>query len=660
MEALFHDLLAWVGHNPGWAYGVVFLVGMTESLAVIGVVIPGVIILIGAGALVAAGAIGFWPTFLAAVAGAIVGDGLSYSLGRHFDQRIRTTWPFSRYPEQLAQGEAFFQRYGALSVALGRFFGPIRAIVPVVAGMMRLPAPQFYVANVTSAFAQIFSYLLPGMLFGASLKLAAEAAMRLAILGLGLIASLWLAGWAIHRVYVVLSPHAGAMVSGLLRWADLHPHMGRVAQALADPDHPAARTLTWLAFLLVVGGFLAGVVAGGALLGPAELALNQAALDFGQSLHTPPADRLMALAARLGEPWALLPMVLGVFLFLRRDAGPDAARYWLAAGAFALIAAPLLGALLRVPRPDLGLDLILPWSFPSASVLLATCLFGFLAVITARGLPERFHWVPYAMAAGLVVGIVWARLYFGAEWLTDLIGSVGLGLVWIATLGLAFRRHSRADPHYGALLAVSAVTFAAGFVGFGWISGERELARFQPRPHLQTLAAEHWRSEGWRGLPRYREDLGRSGRHLLTFQYAGDPADLETNVEPLGWAHAEPLGWGNLLRLLSPSLPLKEMPVIRQVHDGHHEVLLMTRDPSPDRREVLRLWPTSYRLGDGRPIWVGNLTVQEKEIVINLLAFPVTTAVEIPASETLYAQVSPSLPARATLMVTATDPGLTR
>ena len=78
------------------------------------------------------------------------------------------------------------------------------------------------------------------------------------------------------------------------------------------------------------------------------------------------------------------------------------------------------------------------------------------------------------------------------------------------------------------------------------------------------------------------------------------------------------------------------------------------------RREVLRLWPTSYRLGDGRPIWVGNLTVQEKEIVINLLAFPVTTAVEIPASETLYAQVSPSLPARATLMVTATDPGLTR
>ena len=90
--------------------------------------------------------------------------------------------------------------------------------------MMRLPAPQFYVANVTSAFAQIFSYLLPGMLFGASLKLAAEAAMRLAVLGLGLVASLWLAGWTMHRIYALLSPHAGAMVSGLLRWADIHLH----------------------------------------------------------------------------------------------------------------------------------------------------------------------------------------------------------------------------------------------------------------------------------------------------------------------------------------------------------------------------------------------------------------------------------------------------
>jgi undecaprenyl-diphosphatase len=70
-------------------------------MAVIGVVVPGIVALVGTGALIATGSIAFWPAFAAASAGAIVGDGLSYSLGRHFDRHIRELWPFSRYPAQL-------------------------------------------------------------------------------------------------------------------------------------------------------------------------------------------------------------------------------------------------------------------------------------------------------------------------------------------------------------------------------------------------------------------------------------------------------------------------------------------------------------------------------------------------------------------------------
>jgi undecaprenyl-diphosphatase len=78
MEALFGHIFDWVSAHPGWAYATVFAIAMGESLAVVGMVIPGVISLMGAGALIAAGAIAFWPAFLAATAGAIVGDGLSY------------------------------------------------------------------------------------------------------------------------------------------------------------------------------------------------------------------------------------------------------------------------------------------------------------------------------------------------------------------------------------------------------------------------------------------------------------------------------------------------------------------------------------------------------------------------------------------------------
>ncbi|MGB5833749.1 MAG: membrane-associated protein, partial [Thiohalocapsa sp.] len=78
MGELFRHLLDWIGTNPGWAYLAVLVAAFAESLAVIGVVVPGVMIMLGAGALIATGDLHFWPTCLAAVAGAIAGDGLSF------------------------------------------------------------------------------------------------------------------------------------------------------------------------------------------------------------------------------------------------------------------------------------------------------------------------------------------------------------------------------------------------------------------------------------------------------------------------------------------------------------------------------------------------------------------------------------------------------
>jgi hypothetical protein len=53
MGALLHGILDWGGHNPAWAYGLVFVVAMGESLAIVGMAVPGVVLLMGAGALIA-------------------------------------------------------------------------------------------------------------------------------------------------------------------------------------------------------------------------------------------------------------------------------------------------------------------------------------------------------------------------------------------------------------------------------------------------------------------------------------------------------------------------------------------------------------------------------------------------------------------------------
>ncbi len=624
MEDLFRDILDWVTLHPGWAYITVFLVAMTESTAVIGVFVPGVVLLVGTGALITTDAISFWPAFAFAVAGAIVGDGLSYSVGRHYNDQLRGLWPFSRYPDRLEQGVKFFDRYGGWSVAIGRFAGPSRAIVPLVAGMLRMPPRRFYVANITSAIAQTFAFFIPGMIFGASMKLAAEAAVRLVILALLLGCALWLAVSGARRLYRLLAPHASSWLQGLLRWADLHPTMGRVAHALADPEHPDARTLTGLASLLILASFLVGAFTGFTLLGAPDLAVNRSALDLAQSLHTPLGDQVMAGLARLGSPAAILPMVALVYAYLRWRQRIRHTYYWLAAAAFPLVATPLLGVLLRVPRPDLGLGLVLPWSFPSGPVLLATSVYGFLAVSLAHELPERFRWVPYGLATLAVTATAAAGLYLGTEWLTDIVGSVALGLAWVAALGLAVRRHSRGETPSRALGAVALISLVASLTTYGWIAGDRDLVRLTPAARVETLTRDDWHAGGWQRLPSRREDISQHDRHPLTLQYAGDPRVLAEALAAAGWAPAELLDWGSAVRLLSPSLPLAQLPVIPQVHDGHHEGLVLARPRGESEREVLRLWSTHFRLADGSPLWVGNLSRQHKAVHLNLIAFPST------------------------------------
>jgi membrane protein DedA with SNARE-associated domain len=86
-----------------------------------------------------------------AVLGAVLGDALSYWLGRRFGGSLAGVWPFTRNPGLLPRGVGFFRKWGGLSVFIGRFFGPLRAVVPLAAGIMQMPSGRFWIANVASA-----------------------------------------------------------------------------------------------------------------------------------------------------------------------------------------------------------------------------------------------------------------------------------------------------------------------------------------------------------------------------------------------------------------------------------------------------------------------------------------------------------------------------
>ncbi|MDR6954009.1 membrane protein DedA with SNARE-associated domain [Ancylobacter sp. 3268] len=161
-ESWAHDALAFVETHAHLAPYIVFALAFGESLAVISLLVPATFILIGIGALIEAGGIALLPVWAAAAAGAALGDAVSYWVGFHLKEHTRRLWPFTRHPQMLERGERFFHRYGSWSVFIGRFFGPIRAVIPLVAGMFAMPQLIFQMANIASAMLWAFVLLAPG------------------------------------------------------------------------------------------------------------------------------------------------------------------------------------------------------------------------------------------------------------------------------------------------------------------------------------------------------------------------------------------------------------------------------------------------------------------------------------------------------------------
>lgn len=146
------DIATFIDQNRLLAAPIVLVLAFGESIAFISLILPfwGILVAIGA-------AIGVWsPDFLfiwvAASVGAALGDWVSYWLGYHFHDRIAKMWPLSRYPDLMPRGHAFFEKYGVWAVVLGRFSGPLRASVPLVAGATRMDRLKFQIANWSSAF----------------------------------------------------------------------------------------------------------------------------------------------------------------------------------------------------------------------------------------------------------------------------------------------------------------------------------------------------------------------------------------------------------------------------------------------------------------------------------------------------------------------------
>lgn len=461
------ELRSWLIHHPDAILAGVFLVALVEAVAVIGVIVPAVPLLFVLCVLAAHADVSLPSLFLAGIAGAMLGDGISYALGKGFKQRIHRVWPFSRYPDWLQRSEDFVERHGGKGIIFGRFIGPLRAFVPMAAGIFRMKPLYFLWMNFLSALVWAPFHLLPGYSLGAA---AAHA---------------WLPGRA-QLIFVAAVLIAVAVLTWLLPLLAARrqhaatlaplPNTGLYHTRAGLPEDQRAALRMALAgaacFMLV------------AALNPWLHDLDIRLTAALYSLRQPSLDWLFVPLSLLGERRGLLAFaaVIAGWLALRKD--------WRTVALLAVVALvglllPEAGkALFAQPRPQWVASPPASFAFPSGHAFNAVMVWGLVLVLLARYGVETVTAVARPFLLALMLLTIAARPYLGVHWIADVLAGAALGLACLGLLRCAW--HRLPSPRPGLVEMVSllmlALLVAVGVAVLPYT--EAALLAYQPMTNL--------------------------------------------------------------------------------------------------------------------------------------------------------------------------------
>lgn len=624
---VFNYIVSLIAGHPYLAYATAVVATFCEAFAIIGVVFPGSLLILGLSALVPTGALSLMPLMVCTAAGAAAGDLVSYGLGWRYRQGIPKMRPFRTHPRWLARGRLFFRQHGSRSVFLARFVRGPHAVVPLLAGIMRMRWRPFLFMNVASALVWAPIHVMLGVAIGASLALASAVAARLALSIVVLVAAVLLIVWGVRSLLRWALPRMAAFEASLWRWVGQHPGwLARQIRSLLDANTGEFGGLAVLLGILIVAmwvffGVLQDVISGDPLV-KADVAVYH----LFQTLRTSWADKLMIRITEIGDASVALPVAAAVAGWLLSKRAWRATAYWVSTVALAEGLTWALKVTLRIPRPKALYDGWQAFSFPSGQATVDTAIYAFLTFLIVRELPPRRRGVPVAMVVTLLTLIDLSRLYLGAHWLSDIIAGSALACALVASMAIAYRHHVRTAAGGYRLFIMALVAV----IGFGtWHSLHQystDVNRYAVRRSHTDLAARSWWHGAWRILPARRIDLTGLEEDPLNLQYAGGLVPLRQHLERLGWMAAAPWTLSSTLLWLSPNPAALQLPIVPQMNDGRPALLALVAQPpsaASNERWVLRLWRSGVQIvqSDKRrsPLWVGAITRQRLIHPLSLL-----------------------------------------
>lgn len=613
-------ILDWISAHPTWSGFIVFLISLSESLAIVGLVVPGVVMMTAIGTMMGSGILPFWQTLWWAILGAIAGDGVSYWLGYHYHEHLRDFWPFKQFPNLLARGETFFKNHGGKSIIFGRFVGPVRPMIPVIAGMMDMTPRRFLFFNVLSAFAWAPIYSLPGILIGASLgNLSPEVASRVGLLILLLLLALWLlyeflltiGAWIFHAIERGLT-RTWETWQRSKKFPTLH-NLFKTAQGTE-----AAQLGIGLLFLFSLILFV--FTCYGVHVSDSIVKLNEPVYQVLRALYWSKLVDVFALITMLGEPWVLLPAVFvcGVFLFFKGRIKTLCCWYLTIGTGFAL--GTVVKFMMNIPRPETIAHYLPDRSFPSGHALTSTLVFGLTAALIQSDLPSRFRSIPWISAILLIFTICFSRVYLGFHWFTDIMGGITLGMACVSLGFFLYRRFEAKSLPMGMLLIPGISMIIIGTALYATFVYPKQRIALIRHWFTTTLNTEAWwQDKETNTLTLYRTGAFKRQATEFDVQWLGTLPSLKSLLEKAGFEPLPPLTFGSGVLLLEKEPNPIAFPIMPKFHRDRLPVLVMAKAMSKTKRLVLQLWRSDFETPKHIPLWVGTIRLEEAKSPLPLI-----------------------------------------
>jgi undecaprenyl-diphosphatase len=630
-----NSLLPTIEHFRILGYWIVLFISLLESLAFIGIAIPGTIFIVLIGFVSAKGFLDLGDLIWFAAIGAIMGDVLSYYLGSHVKKFFKDDSRIFK-SKYLNRGKHFFGKYGGRSIFLGRFVGPIRPIIPFVAGMLNMDRKKFLSWNIFSGFVWATTFLLIGFFFGQAWETIALWSTRgsmFMVTFVGFIFVFYILKWLVVKngkqiVSFLLSvwhsiKQAIVNNSDVQKLVKKHILFFKFIKGRLDKSRFWGLPATLLFFGFIYTFFLFVGIIEDVITADLIVSVDIRITNLLAVFRNVDITQFFLWITLLGKWQVVLGFavaIIGVLWIWRK-------RLYIAPLVLTIAGSEIFTALGKIAfhrsRPELAIYTEHSFSFPSGHATIAVAFYGFLTYILIRSF-GRWKTKVNVFFVGLAVILLigFGRLYLGVHYVSDVWGGYLVGALWLI-IGISISEwiHSwkTKDIVFSPsvkMRSISAILILLSFLSYILIAINYHPQTSQPIILQEEVIVQDINDIFSDEKLKYTETLTGEKQEPISFIILSENNEKLTKLfKNSGWFLADTVNISSVAKLAEmaflkqsyPQAPMTPSFWNSKVHSFGFEK--PTKTDNVRERHHARFWKTNYIMANGNKIYVGTASL---------------------------------------------------